>query len=466
MNQRNKNHIKILIVDDRKEDLHLIKLYLSSQKNIHVKQFVLPEEAFNWAKSNPFDVAIVDYSMPGLSGPQLIKDLKNLRPESIYLLMTAYADLEKTIEAIRQGAFDFLIKPIEREIFNQAIERAINHVQFKRNANLKEAARGKQSQSGSLVGESSIIDEIRNKIKLYANSDLPIFITGETGTGKEVVARSIHRESSRNQSKFVAVNCSAFVETLLESELFGHEKGAFTGADRQRIGKLEFAEDGVIFLDEISEIPTTMQVKLLRVLQEKEFERVGGNKSVNLKARIISATNRDVQSESHKNPFRKDLFYRLNILPLHIPPLRERREDIEILANHFLRKCSKTTGKQNQSFHKEVIDIFSNYDWPGNVRQLENAVSYATVHCEDVVIRVDHLPKDIAQGLSTGIWNSQNHIPIQEEGEDGKTAIENEEKEKIVNSLKKNRWNKSKTANELGMSRSQLIYRIKKYSIH
>ncbi|MDP6388213.1 MAG: sigma-54 dependent transcriptional regulator, partial [Candidatus Pacebacteria bacterium] len=326
--------LQLLVVDDEKTVVDLVGEYASSIDFLEFQGCCSPNEALDWAKFHPVDIAVIDYNMPKMNGLELINRLEKNNKDSYYLLMTGHAELQIAIDAIRTGVFDFITKPFGKNEFRIAMERIRKHkgIQFQ-NMFLRDLLRDSYGKR-KLIGKSVEMASIREKIQLFAKSEAPVLITGETGVGKEVVAQIIHEASNRNQNNFVPVNCSAYAETLLESELFGHEKGAFTGADRLRIGRFELTKNGTILLDEIAELPPQIQVKLLRVLQEKKFERVGGNNTIKLLARIISITNRNIEEEIKNNRLREDFYYRLNTLRIHIPPLRERKNDILLLANH------------------------------------------------------------------------------------------------------------------------------------
>lgn len=461
----NKTSLKLLVVDDRSDILSLIQAFTESIKNIEFKGFNSSSKAIEWAKINSFDAALVDYVMPENPGIKVIEVLRAIHPDAYYVLMSAHADLEKAIEAIQLSVFDFLVKPFSLQAFELSINRIVENLTLK---NQNTELRGYLKETigiGNLVGQSKIIQNIKEKINTYGDSDFPVLISGETGVGKEVVARLIHQNCPRNKDNFVGVNFSSFSEALLESELFGHEKGAFTGADRKRIGRFEFAGEGTIFLDEISETPTAMQVKLLRVLEQKEFERVGGNETIKLKARIISATNADLKKKIQNGQFREDLFYRINALPIHISPLRDRKEDIQFLAEHFLKMFNLVTEKKIESFESETLKTLMDYYWPGNVRQLQNVINFSALHCDKNSISLEHLPEEVR-----GNWPQQ---PVKIENfklgtstvENIKAVASDMEKNSILQCLRKNKGNKSRAAKELGLTRSQLLYKLKKYEI-
>lgn len=464
---------RVLVVDDEASILMLVKREIAKIDGLECLSFGLPEDALNWTDTHHFDIALVDYRMPQMNGLELITALKRKNKDAISLLMTAYGDVDMAIESIRTGVFDFIQKPFESDEIAMAMNRVTEHLRLKNQNRFLSGLVKKGHGKAALIGQSDAINSLRERIKLFARSDAPVLITGETGVGKEIASRMIHTLSKRERERFTAVNCSAYAETLIESELFGHEKGAFTGADLQRMGKLELAGGGTVLIDEVCEIPMHIQVKLLRVLQEKEFERVGGNKSIELKARIISTTNINVEEEIKQNRFRNDLYYRLNALHMHIPPIRERKDDIEPLAFHFLRKFSIIYDKKINSLSSDAMETFMDYSWPGNVRQLENTIDYAALQCDGDQITKEHLSIDSFADIVPIRPKPKAGFPERAaSGKDYRSSISNLEKQKIevskriiLEALGTNKWKKSETAKALGLTRSQLVYRLKKYGI-
>ncbi len=456
---------QLLVVDDEQAVVNLLEEYASTIDFLEFHGFCSPQEALTWAKYHPVDIAVIDYNMPKMKGLDLISKLEKNEGDSYYLLMTGHAELQIAIDAIRTGVFDFITKPFKKKEFQIAMERVRKHMGIKfQNRFLRDLLRDSYRKR-KLIGKSEEIISIREKMQLFAKSEAPVLITGETGVGKEVVAQIIHEAGNGNPNSFVPVNCSAYAETLLESELFGHEKGAFTGADMLRIGRFESAKNGTILLDEIAELPPQLQVKLLRVLQERKFERVGGNNTIELQARIISTTNRNIEEEIKSSRLREDFYYRLNTLRIHIPPLRERKKDILILANHFLRKFSLVHNKKVSSLDTRTQEILTNYLWPGNVRQLENSIDYAVFSCKMEQVSEEHLPEEILQSMLSKPSGGKEISKIIATEKTIPSIISNIERDKILASLDGNKWNKSKSASSLGISRGQLIYRLKKYGI-
>src|SRR3954469_1992294 len=349
-------------------------------------------EALTGMKANVHTV-ITDLKMPVLDGMALLKRLSAEYPDVPVVMITAHGSVENAVEAVKLGAFDYLEKPFEQEQIRQVVAKAINTYSLARqNARPEEpSSRGRFR----LVGQSPAIRQIYAVVEKVANTPSTVLITGELGTGKELIARALHENSSRQAGPFIKINCAAIPKTLMESELFGYEKGAFTGAVGAKPGRFELAHGGTLFLDEIGEIPVEMQVKLLRVLQESEFERVGGIRTIKVDVRLVTATNRDLLQDISSGSFREDLYYRLNVVPIHIPPLRERREDIPLLADHFIAKFNDRLKKQITSIAPDAVERLVPYHWPGNIRELENLMERTVLFCEGPEIRVANLPVEI-----------------------------------------------------------------------
>src|SRR3954470_10443024 len=339
---------------------------------------------------------ITDLKMPVLDGMALLKKLSAEYPDVPVVMITAHGSVENAVEAVKLGAFDYLEKPFEQEQIRQVVAKAIStYALSRRDARPEEpAARGRFR----LVGESSAIRQIYSVIEKVADTPSTVLISGESGTGKELIARALHEYSSRHAGPFIKINCAAIPKTLMESELFGYEKGAFTGAVGAKPGRFELAHGGTLFLDEIGEIPVEMQVKLLRVLQESEFERVGGIRTIKVDVRLVTATNRDLVEEIGAGAFREDLYYRLNVVPIHIPPLRERREDIPLLADHFIAKFNDRLKKQITSIAPDAVERLVAYHWPGNIRELENLMERTGLVCEGPEVRVSYPPPEGGRG--------------------------------------------------------------------
>jgi two-component system response regulator AtoC len=344
--------------------------------------------------SRDVHTVITDLKMPGLDGMGLLKKLSADYPDVPVVMITAHGSVENAVEAVKLGAFDYLEKPFEQEQIRQVVAKALSTFRLAR----RDARPEEPSDRGRfrLIGQSAAIRQIYGVVEKVADTPSTVLITGESGTGKELIARALHENSSRHAAPFIKINCAAIPKTLMESELFGYEKGAFTGAVGAKPGRFELAHGGTLFLDEIGEIPIEMQVKLLRVLQESEFERVGGIKTIKVDVRLVTATNRDLLQEIGLGAFREDLFYRLNVVPIHIPPLRERREDIPLLAEHFITKFNERLKKQVTSIEPAALERLIAHQWPGNIRELENLMERTVLFCEDPLIRVSDLPPEIS----------------------------------------------------------------------
>lgn len=445
----------MLAVDDESCIVEILKKYSTTMGGFAYSGFSSPGNAVAWAENNPFDIAIVDYKMPDIDGLQLLTLLKRLRPNASYIMMTSHGDVRIAIEAIRAGVIDFLQKPIDMDLFTFTMRRLMKQLDLKME---NETLKGYFNNPRPLIGVSPQMTAIREKIKLFAHADANLLITGETGTGKEVVAKAIHHESKRRKLKFVPLNCGGFSEFLLESELFGHEKGAFTGAHERKIGKFEYCGKGTIFLDEIGEMRPHLETRLLRVIQEREFERVGGNAPIAFEARIISATNKDLRASVEKGLFREDLLYRLNGLHIHIPPLRNRPDDIEPLVQYFIKKYSMAHVKQVKAINGKTIEALRKYDWPGNVRQLESVIDYAVMLCDADELRDNHIPENI---FMSPAFILPEKVPPSGRGTPAAAPLD---EQRILSTLRETRGNKSKAALKLGITRAQLLYRISKFN--
>lgn len=406
----------VLIVDDEPNYLVVLEELLSDE-GYTVLTANNARVGLDLAMNNDVEVVVTDMKMPDIDGMVFLENLHRLKPDLPIVMMTAYGTIEKAVEAMKKGAFDYICKPFENDEFKMVVARAVEHFRLVcRNRELEEAIKNRYSFQ-NIIGKSPAMQKVFYTIEKVAPSRSTVLITGESGTGKELIAKAIHYHSPRKGKPFVSVNCGALPETLLESELFGHERGAFTGALQQRKGRFELAHEGTLFLDEISEMPLHLQVKLLRVLQEMEFERVGGTQTVRVDVRIIAASNRDLKKEVEAGMFRSDLFYRLNVVNIHLPPLRERREDIPLLVTHFLEKYSKETGySEPLKVDRDAMQCLMEYNWPGNVRELENVIERAILLSSSNVITLADLSLEVRQGGSE---------KLSSESEEGK------EKEKI-----------------------------------
>ena len=394
---------KILIIDD---DL-LVRNFLGEtlkRKAFDVTTAEDGHEGIAHLKETGYDLVITDMKMPDMTGLDVLRKVKELAPGTIVIVITAFGSIENAVEAMRLGAFNYLIKPFSPDTIEAIIEKAKEHVSLlQENQYLRyQLSPGDNEASGSIVGESPAIKKIIEDISQVAKSNASVFISGESGTGKEIIAHAIHYQSNRSQKPFIKVNCAAVPDTLIESEFFGHEKGAFTGAISKKPGRFELANSGTLLLDEVTEIPLTLQAKLLRVIQEHEFERVGGTKPIKIDVRLISTTNRNIKDAIEQKIIREDLFYRLNVVPIYLPPLRERPEDILPLAEHFLRKLCRENHRELKKLTSEAQSKLLGYYWPGNARELANILERAVVMDTGKIIGAEHLYLELLGHSSKG----------------------------------------------------------------
>ncbi len=448
------NRGNLLIVDDEKnirEGLcELLKI-----EGYSVYSASNGKEALSILNSEDIDLVVTDLKMPIMSGEELLKVLANSFPTLPVIVLTGHGTVENAVAAMRNGAYDFLTKPLNLDRLTLLVKRAMEQKKLLNRHKELEAELETLSLKNSykkMIGKSSQMKKIMEVIEQVANTKASVLITGESGVGKELVAEALHYLSDRRKEKIVKVNCSALTETLLESELFGHEEGAFTGAITTKKGRFELANRGTIFLDEIGEINQATQVKILRVLQEKQFERVGGTKTIDVDIRIISATNRNLQDEIDKGTFREDLFYRLNVVNIHVPPLRERSEDIPLLATSFLNEISKENNKKIEGFDKKAMSALIKYKWPGNIRELRNCIENSVVLCKKSMIYLDDLPDQIVRNQQEGFIRINLG-----------TTLAEAEKEIILQTLGEQAGNKSRTADVLGIGRKTLQRKLQEY---
>ena len=395
---------RILIVDDEEKVCWAFQQFLEAEG--HTPLIASSgQAALEIVEAESPDLVIMDIRMPGqLNGLEALARMKQLDPEIYVVIMTAYGDMQTAIEAMQAGAYDYMIKPIDLDQVALIVQKALESRKKSKELSMLKSEIISKYQKDNIVGESPQMQEIYKLIGNLTTNDVTVLIEGETGVGKELVARAIHYNSSRKDRPFVPVNCAALTESLLESELFGHEKGAFTGAVTQKQGKFEVVEDGTLFLDEIGDISMKMQTKLLRVLDDRRFERVGSNKSLRMMARIIAATNKDIATAIKAGEFREDLYYRLKVVSLTIPPLRDRREDIPLLVKHFLALSNQELNKQIRGVDPSAMELLLNHDWPGNVRELENVIKSAAVLCRGDVILTEHLPRQFSLKASGSMY--------------------------------------------------------------
>ena len=445
---------KILLIDDD-ENLNKIICYQLSQMGFNVTTATKGEDGLNLFKQDSYDIVITDLQLPGMSGMDVLTSIRRLDKNVIILIITAYGTVENAIEASRLGADDYITKPFGKETLRFVLEKAIQMRKLQaENVQLRGELYQKYDFS-NLVGKSAAMEDVLKLTGKVAESDATVLIQGESGTGKELIARAIHYNSPRKSKAFITVNCPSIPENLIESELFGHIRGAFTGALKDRKGKFQLADQGTIFLDEIGDLKEDLQASLLRVLQEKEFERVGESVPVHVDVRVVAATNKKLQSLVQNGRFREDLYYRLNVVAIMIPSLRERKEDIPFLVDHFLLKHSKGV---RYSVMNDAMDILMEYDWPGNIRELENIIERAIVISREPVINSDVL-QPIAKNIKLKSVPDTGNINL------NNLTLDEIERQAIVNALSKTKGNQTKAAKMLDIPRHVLIYRMRKLAI-
>ncbi len=454
---------KVLVVDDDPYILMAVKQTLS-MNNYEVDIYDKPVEALNHISAGAYHAVIADVKMPKMNGMDLLKRIHEIDPELPVIMITGHGDVPLAVTALKEGAYDFLEKPVDDSVLLASLKRAAEKMRLlNRNRQLTlmlKKAKDGRSSFHNLIGFSSSMQHLYNTVEIVAKEEYPVLITGETGTGKELVARAIHELSLQGTEKFIPINMGAIPENMLESELFGHEAGAFTSAVKRSIGKFEFAGSGTIFLDEISSMPLNLQVKLLRVLEEKKLQRLGSNEYIRLHARIIVASNKDLKKEVEKGLFRADLFFRLNVIPVEIPPLRNRREDIPLLATHFIEEYNKSHEKKIHSLNENMYKWMLKYDWPGNVRELENFIKQLCV------LNNKSQPEGINLVESS---LRQKHFDIAQTDQKPCTTLKEQleftEKEHIINVLRDNSGQINPSSTSLGISRKSLYEKMKKYNI-
>jgi two-component system NtrC family response regulator len=447
--------LSVLIVEDGQTQREMLRDFL--RENGHeASEAKQGEEALDLLSRNYFDLLLIDYKMPGMDGMELLKRVKQINPEIDVIMMTAYGTIETAVQAMKAGAADYITKPIELDELLLLVDRiSERRTLLKENEILREELGRKGVTAKDIIFRSAAMNEFINLAGRVADSRASVLIQGESGTGKELVARLIHALSPRSGKPMTVVNCAALPETLLESELFGHEKGAFTGASQRRIGRFEEADGGSLFLDEIGELTQAVQVKLLRFLQEREFQRIGDNRTRQSDVRVISATNRDLAARIREGAFREDLFYRLNVVTITIPPLRERKEDISPLMDHFLQRYSSQNGKSVEGFLPEARDLLLRYDYPGNVRELENIIERAVVIARGSIISTKDLPFPAQYPrLESTTKKSPTRL---------KDSVEAMEFEMIREAMDQTGNHQTQAAEVLGISERTLRYKLKKY---
>lgn len=438
---------RIMIVDDEKSIRVMLKRVLSD-KQFEIDEAADGREALEKIKQGKYSAILLDLRMPEVNGIEVIEKLKEQDIDTPIVMMSAYGTVPEAVEAMKLGALDYLVKPFDLDELKLILERIIRQNEIRKENIYFREEEDKKFNFKEIVGESSAMKRVLEMVKKVAHLPTTVLITGESGTGKELIARAIYKNSPRREKPFVVANCVAFSSNLLESELFGHEKGAFTGANSTRIGRFEIAHNGTLFLDEIGEITLSTQAKLLRVIQEKEFERVGSSTSIKVDTRIVAATNKDLLKEIKENRFREDLFYRINVFTIDIPPLRARIEDIPLLVQHFVRKYNQILNKRITGISQEAISLLMDYTFPGNIRELENIIERAMIMCNNTIMDRD-------------LFFFLEH----KEGPIEAGTLKEMEREMIKKTLILNNGNRTKTAQSLGISRRSLLLKLKEYQI-
>lgn len=454
---------KILIVDDDPEILEIIADILR-EGGYAVDTAPDGVKAIRYIDAESYDLVITDLNLPEMDGMMVLKHVVDQSPDTMCIILTGYGTIKSAVEAIKTGAFDYITKPIKSGEILMVVEKALRYKHLERENILLRRQLRKKYRFENFVGDSKPIQKVFELIEKVADTDSTVLITGESGTGKELIAKAIHYNSYRRDNPMVVINCGAIPEELLESELFGHEKGAFTGAHKSRIGRFELANEGTIFLDEIGDMSPNLQVKLLRVLQEQKFERVGSTRTIKVDIRIIAATNKNLISAVNKGTFREDLYYRLNVIPIKVPPLRHRKSDIPLLVDFFLKKFNEEKREPIKEFRPEAIDALLQYDWRGNVRELENLVERVIILADGDEIELDDISESI-KGRARTIESFEATIPPNG-GILFDHAVEEYEKKLILQALSETNWVTTKAAKLLNINRTTLIEKMKKKKLH
>ena len=448
---------RILVVDDD-ESLRRVTQVQLEEEGYTVTTAASGEEAQAVLTHRPQDLVLTDLSMPGMSGVELLKHIRTGYPETTVVLVTAFGTVESAIEAMKLGAYDYIAKPVNADNLRRIVARALEHLALREEVQSLRSALDQKVGFENIIGRSKTLLYVLDMAARAALSDVTVLIHGETGTGKELVAQGIHCSSNRKTKPFVTINCGAIPMELLESELFGHIKGSFTGAATHKKGKIELADGGTVFLDEVGELPLELQVKLLRLLQEHEIDKVGATEKIKLDVRVIAATHRNLLAMVEDGKFREDLYYRLNVVPIELPPLRERSEDIPELVQHFFANARRKHSRPNLRLPGALLPYFSSYRWPGNIRELENVIERLVVLVAGDEISIEDLPETV-RNQRPALETLQLDLPAQG------ISLESVERELIHKALIKFNWNQTKAAQYLDLSRKTLIYRMEKFGL-
>ena len=452
------NQIKktLLLVDDDNAHRTMLKAHLGAE-GYEIIEADDGDVAVHLSKEKDIDLVLLDLKMQRMDGLEALAEIHKHKPGLPVIIITAFSSVENAVDAMKQGAFDYVTKPVDNDALSLTVKRALDFKTLEQENMALKQRLGEKFDLGNLIGTSQPMHELAETLSLVAPSDATVLITGESGTGKELVAGAVHHNSQRKDAPFIKVNCAALHENLLESELFGHEKGAFTGATEQRKGRFELADQGTLFLDEIGDMSLTTQAKILRVLQEGEFERLGGTATIKVDVRLLAATHKNLEQMIEEGSFRQDLFFRLSVVPLHLPPLRKRPMDIPALAEHFLNLYCEKNRKDIRSFTSEAMEALLAYHWPGNIRELENAIERAVILCLEEKIALQHLPLQVRQSYAD---NTERPFAIRP----GLT-LKDMEKELILSTLRQTENNRTRAAEILGVTRQTLQNKLKEYGL-
>ncbi len=452
---------RILVIDDEERNREFLKEFLQVE-GFDLETANDGREALEILENMDFDLVLTDLKMPRADGLAVLEGLQRINPQTVAIVFTGYGSIDTAVKAMKLGAYDYITKPLKIEEITIVIQRALEHRKLTLENEMLRRQLKRKYKFDNIIGDSDNMQEVFRLIEKIANTDSTILIYGESGTGKELVARAIHFNCDRRDRPLIPVNCGAIPEELLESELFGHEQGAFTGATRTRIGRFELGNGGTIFLDEIGDMSPALQVKLLRVLQEREFERVGGMKTIKVDIRVIAATNKDLEKNVADGKFREDLFYRLNVIPIQLPPLRERKSDIALLASHFIQVYNEKNKHRITGVSPEAMELLQNYEWPGNVRELENMIERIVILKGEGMAEPDDLSEKV---LASTPRSLHPRIKIPENGISFNTAITEFERELILQALNRTNWVKNKAAKLLNLNRTTLVEKMKKINL-
>jgi len=452
---------RILVIDDEGRNREFLKEFLDVE-GFDVETAKDGQEGIEILEKMDFDLVLTDLKMPRADGLAVLEGLQRINPQTVAIVFTGFGSIDTAVKAVKLGAYDYITKPLKMEEISLVIHRALEHRKLSLENEMLRRQLKRKYKFDNIVGDSEGMQQVFRLVEKIANTDSTVLVYGESGTGKELIARAIHFNSDRRERPLIPVNCGAIPEELLESELFGHEQGAFTGATRTRIGRFELGNGGTIFLDEIGDMSPALQVKILRVLQEHEFERVGGMKTIKVDIRVIAATNKDLEKNVAEGKFREDLFYRLNVIPIQLPPLRDRPSDTPLLVNHFVQMYNTKNGHNITGVSPEAMELLTSYEWPGNVRELENMIERIVILKGEGLIEPGDLSEKI---LASDSGTLHPRVRIPENGISFNTAVTEFERELILQALNRTNWVKNKAAKLLNLNRTTLVEKMKKINL-